>query len=146
MNPIRIPIGNMTKDEFVESICRFFPHVEPILAERMYNETKEYYINIIYDLNTGEILQAQGGNGWILHASYIRNIPTPENFDTFEGSVKASCDFDAMQNSQAFINDLLMNARRVLVYNEGEFESFHLIQLIHSRVDEILGITHLAAK
>lgn len=68
------------------------------------------------------------------------------NFDTFEGSVNASCDFDAMQNSQAFINDLLMNARRVLVYNEGEFESFHLIQQIHSRVDEILGITHSATK
>lgn len=94
MNPIRIPIGKMKKEEFVESISRFFPHVQPIIAERMYDETKQYYINIIYDLNTGEILQAQGGNGWVLHSSYLKNVPTPENFDTLESDLNPNALFN----------------------------------------------------
>lgn len=64
------------------------------------------------------------------------------DYNSFQGTVDFTCDFQAMRNSRPFKNDLLMNARRMRAFNSGEINEVEMIFSIHDQVDLILGITH----
>lgn len=97
MRPVRINLVSITEKKFVKMMMKYFPSVEETHEEWMaqfYAEMAERYIQVILDLDSGEVIQAFLPDGtWALSKYYLDIIPTPEML-TSDGFPKPEKNFD----------------------------------------------------
>jgi hypothetical protein len=78
----------------VNAILEVFPQCDSIITSRMYHEQKEHYNQVVFDMDTGELLHAQGVMGWTMSKKYLDSLPTHENFRENTSKLSKDAIFD----------------------------------------------------
>lgn len=100
MRPVRINLTAITEARFLDMMLKYFPSVDESHIEwlkQFYVEMSERYLQVILDLDTGEVTQAFLPDGtWVLSKFYLDYVPTPEKLDEngFPLMLEKETDFD----------------------------------------------------